>query len=107
MEFPVKQGKNREILHFYGFSGLSTGLYPAQILDFLIKFPTHKNREIILGIREFIGPYQGITGKFQGMGSASEKRLLSVPQVGVRTIRITASWTPMARWCRTDTNLRG
>ena len=67
-QFPVNQGIYREILHFLGFSGPLTALYPAQTMDFMIKFPTHRNREIISGIREFFEPYQGITGNFQGMG---------------------------------------
>ena len=62
VEFPVNQGKYREILRFLRFSGPLTRLYPAQTLDLMIKFPTHRNRESFQGIRELFKPYQGITG---------------------------------------------
>ena len=67
-QFPVNQGKYREFFVFSAFPALCPRLYPAQTLDLMIKFPTHRNREFFQGIRELFKPYQGITGNFQGMG---------------------------------------
>ena len=101
-QFPVHQGKNREILHFLGFSGLLTGLYPAQTLDFMIKFPTQRNREIFQGIREFFGSYQGITGNLQRMGLLEMKvgHLYPISASGLSSPRpLGRSFSPVPR-CR-------
>src|SRR5215471_16665672 len=98
IEFPDKQGKNRDSLRFWPFLNRPRAEKSSAYLINFDKIPTQWNREIFLDSRDLLRLIKECTKADQGINNAPRHRSNQLPEGGRRHICRRAEGPSVTGW---------